>query len=148
MNKPLALIIALSGIVWLVGQERERRGPGTGGRPGPGGGHPPLTETVDLADADSKIYVEGELRFIEGNGVPDHDHGEFPRRGNPHTILPQVYKWRVPANHELAMKLTELGRRSFGTALNGIPFDPGTAEYCNTTGNQVGDSKCSRGTSI
>jgi hypothetical protein len=137
MKKSLALIIALGGIVWLVGQEDRRRGPGGEGRGsgGPVRGQPSQAEKVDLPDAQSKIYVEGEYRFIESNGVPDHDHGKFPRRGNPHTILPQTYKWRVPANPEGASELTELGRRPFGTALNGIPFDPGTAEYWNNDRN-------------
>ena len=62
MNKSLALIIALSGIVWLVGQERERRGTRTGGRPGPGGGRPPITETVALA---AVVPEELEDRLLE-----------------------------------------------------------------------------------
>lgn len=86
-------------------------------------------EKVDLPDAESKMHIEGKYRYIESNGVPDHDHGEFPRRGNPHAILPQTYKWRMPADPAEAKATTELGRHPFGVAMNGIPFDPGTAEY-------------------
>ncbi len=115
MKKIVALVFVLSFVVWISGQNRPLRRP--------------IMEKVDLPDPESKIFVEGEFRYIEGNGVPGHDHGEFPNRGNPHTILPQRYKWRVPAEPKNAEEPTELGRNPFGVALNGIPFDPGTAEY-------------------
>ncbi len=76
------------------------------------------------------ITVEGETRIIKSNGLPDHTPGKFPRRGNPNTIAAQDYTFRMPANPKDAGKITPLWRgSSFGVALNGLPFDPATAEF-------------------
>ncbi|MEI6233510.1 MAG: YHYH protein [Planctomycetota bacterium] len=77
------------------------------------------------------IEVRGEYRYITSNGIPDHEPGKFPNPGNPNVISEQKYEFRVP----VAPKLGESGRRAgpmlFGVALNGVPFDPGTAETWN-----------------
>jgi hypothetical protein len=78
-----------------------------------------------------RIDVQGEYRVIESNGLPDHKHGLFPNAGNPNAIRPQRYAFRVPAQPKLAAVVTPLGMRPFGVALNGIPFDPGAAEFWN-----------------
>ncbi|QDU82830.1 hypothetical protein Pla110_45930 [Polystyrenella longa] len=92
-----------------------------GTHPG-GSSEEPLKSRVD-------IEIEGDFRLIEANGLPDHQHGQFPNRRNPHSITTQRYAYRVPAKPETASRLTYLGRSPFGIATNGIPFDPGTAEY-------------------
>ena len=78
-----------------------------------------------------KIEVKGEYRFITANGIPDHTTGAFPNRGNPNSIAPQRYNFRVPANPKSAATITDVGHRNFGIAFNGVPFDPLTAEYWN-----------------
>jgi len=75
------------------------------------------------------ISVRDGRRNIEANGIPDHAPGEFPRRGNPNSIAEQVYSFHVPVHPEVAAKPTPSGHNWFGVALNGVPFEPGTAEY-------------------
>ena len=78
-----------------------------------------------------KITVQGEYRIIEANGIPDHQHGQFPNRGNPNTISAQKYTFRVPLHPRESPRPTPKGHLLFGVALNGVPFDPGTAEFWN-----------------
>ncbi|MEM7790722.1 MAG: YHYH protein [Verrucomicrobiota bacterium] len=75
------------------------------------------------------ITVEGNYRIIRSNGIPEHAVGKFPNRGNPHSIKAQVYNLRMPLNPTIAQSATPLVRQPFGVALNGVLFDPGTAEY-------------------
>lgn len=70
-------------------------------------------------------------RYIKSDGLPDHGTGQFPNRGNPHTIGKQDFSFRVPLVPEKAGHLITLGHRPFGVALNGVVFDPLTAEFWN-----------------
>jgi len=76
--------------------------------------------TVDRAEG---------YRYVRSDGLPDHQPGQFPNRGNPHTISKQDYRFRVPLAPAKAARATRLGHQNFGVALNGVPFDPLTAEY-------------------
>eukprot|EP00112_Aurelia_sp_Birch-Aquarium-sp1_P001247 Seg11286.5 transcript_id=Seg11286.5/GoldUCD/mRNA.D3Y31 product="hypothetical protein" protein_id=Seg11286.5/GoldUCD/D3Y31 len=84
-----------------------------------------------------EIKLVGDKRVIEANGIADHTTGKFPNRGNPHSIEAQSYKYQIPAKPKVANKLTALGRQPFGIAVNGVPFDPGTAEYWNGDRNSA-----------
>ena len=85
------------------------------------------------------IETTEDTRSIESNGIPDHDVGRFPNRGNPHAITRQSYRFRLPATPEAAEEISPVhltGLRGppnlpFGVAVNGVLFDPGTAEYWN-----------------
>ena len=77
------------------------------------------------------IAIRGEFRYITANGIPNHRHGDFPNRGNPNTIRAQSYTFRVPLHPRLAGNVTLLGMNPFGVAINGVPFDPGAAEWWN-----------------
>ena len=77
------------------------------------------------------ISIRDAQRFIESNGLPDHTPGQFPRRGNPNTISEQSYSFRVPVSPQIAAAPVSYGKNWFGVALNGVPFEPGTAEYWN-----------------
>lgn len=77
------------------------------------------------------ITVKGQYRYITSNGIPDHKPGQFPNNGNPNRISPQRHNFRVPANPQPSERITPMQRMPFGVALNGIPFDPGTAEFWN-----------------
>ena len=77
------------------------------------------------------ISIRDAQRFIESNGLPDHTPGQFPRRGNPNTIAEQSYSFRVPVSPQIAAAPVSYGKNWFGVALNGVPFEPGTAEYWN-----------------
>ena len=75
------------------------------------------------------IAIEGSYRYIRANGIADHTVGRFPSRNNPNTIAPQQYAFRVPSHPKVARQTTPLGLWPFGIAVNGVPFDPGAAEF-------------------
>ena len=77
------------------------------------------------------ITIIGGERLVAANGLPDHEPGKFPRRGNPNTIAAQNYQFKVPTNPQVAPKPTRDNGAWFGVALNGVPFEPGTAEFWN-----------------
>jgi hypothetical protein len=77
------------------------------------------------------ITVENGVRTIKSNGIPNHETGQFPGRGNPNTIAQQQYEFHVPANPKVAEKTTPLRMQPFGIAVNGVVFDPGAAEWWN-----------------
>ena len=81
-----------------------------------------------------KIEVRGSYRYITSNGTPVHKTGRFPSRGNPNAISEQSYRYRVPAEPKAANKTTTAYGQPFGVALNGVPFDPGTAEVWSKNG--------------
>ena len=87
--------------------------------------------TSQLGTNRVSITVEGNYRVVRANGLPDHTPGTFPRRGNPNTISSQKYDFRMSAKPQIAEKPTPSRHASFGVALNGIPFDPATAEFWN-----------------
>jgi hypothetical protein len=85
-----------------------------------------------LAGAEVSVATEGSYRLITSDGLPDHEPGQFPNAHNPNTIAAQDYHFRVPLQPRMAAGLTKVeGRQLFGVALNGVPFDPGTAEAWN-----------------
>ncbi len=88
----------------------------------------PATQAPSIP-SDISIQIEGDDRVIRANGIPDHSTGVFPNRGNPHEIETQSYEYRIPAHPETARKITSLGMHNFGIAVNGVPFDPGAAEW-------------------
>ena len=95
---------------------------------------PTLLKADVEAPAQNKvtITVKGDKRIIESNGLPDHKVAKFPNRGNPNAIAEQKYHLEVPANPQPA-KGGSTGRMmsAWGVALNGVVFDPGTAEVYN-----------------
>ena len=80
-------------------------------------------------DSVVSIRVEGDYRYIRGNGVPNHDTGRFPGRGNPNAIAPQKYEFRVPAHPKAAAKIIVPRMQPVGVAVNGVVFDPAAAEW-------------------
>ena len=77
------------------------------------------------------ITTEGGFRVVKSNGWPDHAPGAFPRRGNPNTASAQRYSFRVPLKPTVAATSVQRGGWWWGVALNGVPFEPGTAETWN-----------------
>ena len=52
--------------------------------------------------------VSDDKRCFASNGIPNHEVGIFPNRGNPHSILPQqinVCVQRYPENYRPIQKL-------------------------------------------
>jgi hypothetical protein len=83
------------------------------------------------------ITIKGDKLIIESNGIPEHSVGRFPNPGNPHSITTQRHHYEMPLHPEVANETTPLIRQPWGVALNGIPFDPGTAEYYNRDRDSV-----------
>ncbi len=75
------------------------------------------------------IEVRGETRHIEGNGIPAHPIGRFPNRRNPNSVRAQSYHFQVPVAPEKADRPTVIEQGPIGVAVNGVLFDPGTAEF-------------------
>jgi hypothetical protein len=120
-----------------------------GGPPPPGGGPPPggapmlryhevvqSDGTVELIPAtvapiesgEADIRIEGDVRIIESNGIPEHLTGAFPNAGNPNEIRSQMYRYTVPAQPLRSGTYTPLNGL-FGVCINGVPLDPGAAEF-------------------
>lgn len=82
-----------------------------------------------LAANQISIKEDTHFRYIESNGIPNHSTGSFPNSGNPNSISVQNHKFRVPLSprktgHESTVRI-------IGIATNGIPMEPGTAEFWN-----------------
>ena len=92
--------------------------------------------SITNANVDSnqvEITEKDGFRYIKANGIPNHETGQFPNRGNPNRISAQNYNFKIPLNPKQNEKPTFAPL--FGVALNGIPFDPGTAELWNNDMN-------------
>ncbi len=87
----------------------------------------PATSNPDVRSRVS-IEIVGDERVIRANGIPNHRTGRFPNRGNPNPISAQSHAFRIPANPRASVKMTPL-QGMFGIAINGVPFDPGAAEF-------------------
>ncbi|MBT4865994.1 MAG: YHYH protein [Planctomycetaceae bacterium] len=115
--KQFAVVVGVTlilGVVVAIAQ----RPPGFRPRPSRG----PLKNRV-------QITTKEGYRYISANGIPKHSIGRFPNRRNPNRVSEQRYAFRVPAKPKNAKKVTWLEHGSFGVAVNGVPFDPFTAEY-------------------
>ena len=80
-----------------------------------------------LASAAVSIAGKSDQICIQADGLPDHDTGSFPNRGNPHSISRQNVDVCVTANPEKGSTAQPV--RVTGIAKNGIQIRPGTADY-------------------
>lgn len=80
----------------------------------------------------TKVTLTEKERIMVTNSLPNHFTGEFPTTGNPNTISAQNKTYTFPANPKYTGNPTWV--RETGIALNGIKFEPGTAEvvFCDT----------------
>ncbi|WP_147676783.1 YHYH protein [Algibacter pacificus] len=72
------------------------------------------------------VEIDGDFRVITTNALPNHETGEFPRKGNPNTISAQSKTYKIPLNPTFTG--TAKWAREPGMALNGVKFEPETAE--------------------
>ncbi len=86
-------------------------------------------DTAPITDNLIQVKVEGDTRILIANGISDHNTGAFPNRGNPHSIEEQNYRFRVPAYPQSTDRIAPLSMGDFGISVNGVPFDPGAAEW-------------------
>lgn len=89
---------------------------------------PPANAAIEQVS----ISVFNGYRTVKSNGIPDHATGQFPNRGNPNSISEQQYEFKMPVDPKENQQVVPLRNHLlFGVALNGVPFDPGTAEFWN-----------------
>lgn len=81
------------------------------------------------------VTVNGTERTMVTNALPNHETGEFPRKGNPNTISAQKRTYTFPMNPKYTGNAQWM--REPAVALNGVKFEPGTAEVviCDTGEN-------------
>ena len=84
--------------------------------------------TLDDAEFGTQVTVtvDGSTRTIVANALPDHETGEFPTEGNPNTISAQDVSYEYTTQPVFTGDATE--SRTTGVAVNGVKFEPGTAE--------------------
>ena len=83
----------------------------------------------------TKVTVNGDTRVMVTNSLPNHETGIFPNQGNPNTIAAQNITYKFPVTPKYTGKAQWM--REPGIALNGIKFEPQTAEVvvCDTGEN-------------
>lgn len=75
-----------------------------------------------------QITTRGSKRIITANGIPTHAVASFPNAGNPNRISAQNYRFEMPLSpRKGAARATD--RALVGVGVNGVPFDPGAAEF-------------------
>jgi len=72
------------------------------------------------------VTVSGNTRTIVTNALPNHETGLFPNSGNPNTISAQSNRYEYPTNPAYRGAAAEV--HVPGVAVNGVKFEPGTAE--------------------
>lgn len=74
----------------------------------------------------TSVSINDGKREITTNALPDHDTGTFPVEGNPNTISAQnkTYSFTTTPKYTGAAEWV----RQPGVAINGVKFEPGTAE--------------------
>lgn len=72
------------------------------------------------------VTVTGDTRKMTTNALPNHQTGTFPNEGNPNTIKPQDRSYDIPLKPIYAGESRWV--REPGVALNGVKFEPETAE--------------------
>lgn len=79
------------------------------------------------AAGDVHITVQNDLRCVSSNGLPDHETGTFPNKGNPNRISEQTVSFCVDATPTFSGSAQEA--RTIGIATNGVIIRPGTADW-------------------
>ena len=81
------------------------------------------------------VSVKGKKRTMVTNALPNHKTGVFPTKGNPNTISAQSRTYTFPLTPKYLGESKWV--REPGVALNGVKFEPGTAEVvvCDTGEN-------------
>ena len=91
-------------------------------------------DLVPRAEAAERVEIDEAqgFRFIRADGLPNHATGAFPNAGNPNRISAQSNSFRMPLHPAKAARPTYYPPNTlFGVAVNGVVFDPNTAEFWN-----------------
>ena len=142
LHRNIVVVVVLAFSARGAGPNRATAHPGHDDAPagaGPAARNSSTLRVVSIADDDESadaashltITVRDGFRYVEADGLPDHATGRFPNRGNPNSIRPQRYSFKTPTTPRRAERPVFVGGWVFGIGLNGVPFDPLTAEYLN-----------------
>lgn len=90
------------------------------------------TITNEKYGTKTTVEVKDGQRIMNSNALPNHQTGNFPNPGNPNAISAQTVRYTIPAKPKLSGE--SKWARQPGVALNGIKFEPETAErfVCET----------------
>lgn len=80
------------------------------------------------------VFIEGNERVMESNGLPNHATGDFPNSGNPNAISEQDLEYRFP--FEPVYVWNSAWSREPWVALNWVKFEPETAERVECTSGE------------
>jgi hypothetical protein len=81
------------------------------------------------------VSDQANTRTIESNALPNHETGTFPNSGNPNTISEQNKSWTFTTDPVFVG--TAAFAREPGVAINGVKFEPDTAERATCTSGEV-----------
>ncbi|MEM7104937.1 MAG: YHYH protein [Bacteroidota bacterium] len=81
---------------------------------------------------ETTVTIKGNKRVITTNALPNHKTGNFPNSGNPNAIKAQNRTYSLPLNPTFTGQAK--WAKEPGVALNGVKFEPETAErfVCET----------------
>ena len=79
--------------------------------------------------------VKGGVRTIVTNALPDTKTGTFPNEGNPNSIAEQDNRYVFTTEPAFVGEATPV--RMTGVAINGVKFEPGTAETITCDSGEV-----------
>ena len=126
-------ILLLSSLLFFWATSLPAHTGNTGSASGPGRPPhrrpPPRPHPLEEEAPRVSITIQGAWRVISSNGIPSHETGAFPNRGNPNAISPQSHLFMVPLHPVATEEPTPKGQHPFGVAVNGVPFDPDTAGW-------------------
>ena len=88
------------------------------------------TEEYEIVDSihgtNTTVRFHKKNRIMITNSLPNHPTGTFPNAGNPNSIRPQNKRYVFPLEPKMSGEVKPA--RIPGVALNGVKFEPGTAE--------------------
>jgi len=88
------------------------------------------TQEYEIIDSvyrtNTTVRFHKENRIMITNSLPNHATGTFPNAGNPNRIRPQNKRYVFPLEPKMSGEVKPA--RVPGVALNGVKFEPGTAE--------------------
>lgn len=84
------------------------------------------SSVFNAGQSQATLSISGDVMTMTSNGLPSHSTGAFPNAGNPNTISTQNTTYQIAINPKKVSSLTEV--QVPGVALNGVFFEPGTAE--------------------
>ncbi|MEO0472625.1 MAG: YHYH protein [Bacteroidota bacterium] len=92
--------------------------------------HGPYFENYELIDQSfgtkTRVSLNDDKRIMKTNSLPNHQTGSFPNAGNPNRISAQEKTYEFPVKPVYTGEARWI--REPGIALNGIKFEPQTAE--------------------